>query len=62
MQLAVSAFNDDTYSRDEFLQPGLGDIEKLFPKVKKTELDLKEMGAQLNERKMALDSRNINSR
>jgi hemerythrin superfamily protein len=27
---------------------------ELFPKVKKTELDLKEMGAQLNERKMAL--------
>jgi hemerythrin superfamily protein len=27
---------------------------ELFPKVKKTELDLKEMGVQLNERKMAL--------
>lgn len=35
MQLAVSAFNDDTYSRDDFLKPGLGDIEKLFPKVNK---------------------------
>jgi hemerythrin superfamily protein len=27
---------------------------ELFPKVKKTEIDLKELGAQLNERKMAL--------
>ena len=27
---------------------------ELFPSLKKTELDLKEMGAQLNERKMAL--------
>lgn len=35
MQLAVSAFNDDTYSRDDFLQPGLGEIAKLFPKVNK---------------------------
>jgi len=28
--------------------------QEMFPKVKKTELDLKEIGAQLNERKMAL--------
>ena len=35
MQLAVSAFNDDTYSREDFLKPGLGEIPKLFPKVNK---------------------------
>ncbi len=33
MQLAVSLFNDDTYSQDEFMQPGLGGISKLFPSV-----------------------------
>lgn len=35
MQLAVTAFNDDTYSRDDFLKPGLGEIARLFPKVNK---------------------------
>lgn len=35
MQLAVTAFNDDTYDRNEFLKPGLGEIVKLFPKVNK---------------------------
>lgn len=33
MQLAVSLFNGDTYSVDEFMQPGLRGIDKLMPKV-----------------------------
>lgn len=33
MQLAVSLFNADTYSIDEFMQPGLGGIDKLMPSV-----------------------------
>lgn len=35
MQQAVSSFNDDTYPIDEFQQPGLGNIERLFGAVKK---------------------------
>ncbi len=33
MQLAVSLFNGDTYSQDEFMQPGLGEIPRLFPAI-----------------------------
>lgn len=35
MQLAVSAFNGDTYSVDDFLTPGFGGINKLFPFINK---------------------------
>ncbi len=35
MQLAVTAFNGDTYSVDDFLQPGFGGISKLFPYINK---------------------------
>lgn len=35
MQLAVSAFNGDTYDVDDFLQPGFGGIEKLFSAVRR---------------------------
>lgn len=33
MQLAVSAWNEDTYSKDDLALPGLGEIPSLFPKV-----------------------------
>jgi DNA polymerase I-like protein with 3'-5' exonuclease and polymerase domains len=33
MQLAVTAFNDDTYSREDFIKPGLGGIERLMPQI-----------------------------
>lgn len=33
MQLAVSLFNEDTYSPDEFMAPGLGEIKRLFPAI-----------------------------
>lgn len=36
MQMAVSAWNDDTYSRDDFLKPGLGGIAKLIPQITRT--------------------------
>lgn len=35
MQLAVSAFNGDTYDVDDFLAPGLGGMEKLFPAIRR---------------------------
>lgn len=35
MQLAVSLFNADTYSIEEFSSPSLGDIPKLFPAIQK---------------------------
>lgn len=33
MQLAVTAFNEDTYSVDDFLKPGLGGMSRLFPDI-----------------------------
>lgn len=35
MQLAVSAFNDDTYARETFFKPGLGGIARLMPQINK---------------------------
>lgn len=33
LQLAVTAYNDDTYDHAKFLTPGLGEIEKLLPQA-----------------------------
>lgn len=46
MQLAVSLFNADTYSIDDFATPGLGEIPKLFPAIQR-EFAMYEPGTPL---------------
>lgn len=53
MQLAVSAFNDDTYSVDEFRTPSLGEIPRLFGAVNR-EFAAYERGATLTNEQAEL--------
>lgn len=54
MQLAVSAFNGDTYDVNDFLQPGLGGIAKLFPAVNKEFYSFNPGDALTNEQEELL--------
>ena len=46
LQLAVSLFNPDTYSYDDFATPSLGEIPRLFPAIQR-EFALYQPGMQL---------------
>jgi DNA polymerase I-like protein with 3'-5' exonuclease and polymerase domains len=54
MQLAVTAFNGDTYSVDDFLKPGLGGITKLVPAINREYYSYNPGDALTNEQEELL--------
>lgn len=54
MQMAVSAWNPDTYDVEDFLQPGFGGIAKLFPDVNREFYSFEPGDALSNEQEELL--------